>query len=64
MTADEMSKLKKDLSATRDRQTSQVRAKEGPARSEPIKPKIETPARRRQLSGRVTGTSWLPIARG
>jgi hypothetical protein len=35
MTADEMSKLKKDLGAARDRQTSQVKAKEGPV---PIKP--------------------------
>jgi hypothetical protein len=38
MTADEMSKLKKDLSAARDRQTSRIKAREGPARPEPIKP--------------------------
>jgi lactam utilization protein B len=38
MTADEMSKLKKDLSAARDRQTSRVKAREGAAPPKPVKP--------------------------
>jgi hypothetical protein len=37
MTADEMSKLKKDLGAVRDRQTSRVKAREGAAPPKPIK---------------------------
>jgi hypothetical protein len=38
MTADEMSKLKKDLGAVRDRQTSRIKAREGAALPKPIKP--------------------------
>jgi hypothetical protein len=38
MTADEQSKLKKDLINARDRQTSHVKTKEGATRSKPIKP--------------------------
>jgi hypothetical protein len=38
MTADEMSKLKKDLGALRDRQTSRVKAGEGAAPPKAIKP--------------------------
>ena len=38
MTADEQSKLKKDLINARDRQTSHVKAKEGASRPKPIKP--------------------------
>jgi hypothetical protein len=37
MTADEMSKLKKDLGGVRDRQTSKVKAREGAAPPKPIK---------------------------
>jgi hypothetical protein len=46
MTADEMSKLKKDLGAVRDRQTSRVKAGEGAAPPKAIKPqKSERPYR-------------------
>jgi hypothetical protein len=38
MTADEQSKLKKDLINARDRQTSHVKAKEGAIRPKPAKP--------------------------
>jgi hypothetical protein len=44
MTADERSKLQKELIAARDRQTSHVKAGEGAARPKPIKPeKAKTP---------------------
>jgi hypothetical protein len=44
MTADERSKLQKELIAARDRQTSDVKARGGAARSKPIKPeKAKTP---------------------
>jgi hypothetical protein len=38
MTADEQSKLKKDLTAARDRQTAAGKARGGAARDEPMKP--------------------------
>lgn len=38
MTADEQLKLKKELSATRDRQTAAGKARGGAARVEPVKP--------------------------
>ena len=38
MTADQLSKLKKDLTATRDRQTAAGKARGGAARVEPAKP--------------------------
>jgi hypothetical protein len=38
MTADELSKLKKDLSAARDRQTAADKARGGAARVKPVKP--------------------------
>jgi hypothetical protein len=38
MTADELSKLKKDLTAARDRQTTVGKARGGAARVEPAKP--------------------------
>jgi hypothetical protein len=38
MTADEISKLKKDLDAVRDRQTSKVKRGESSAPSKPVKP--------------------------
>ena len=38
MTADERSKLQKELIAARDRQTSAVKARAGAARPKPIKP--------------------------
>jgi hypothetical protein len=44
MTADERSKLQKELIAVRDRQTSDVKARGGAARPKPIKPeKAKTP---------------------
>jgi hypothetical protein len=44
MTADEQSKLKKDLTATRDRQASDVKARGGATRPKPIEPsKAKTP---------------------
>jgi len=38
LTADEQSKLKKDLINARERQTPHVKAKEGATRSKPMKP--------------------------
>ncbi len=38
MTADELSKLKKDLTAARDRQTTVGKARGGAVRVEPVKP--------------------------
>jgi hypothetical protein len=38
MTADEQLKLKKELSATRDRQVPGAKAKRGAARTQPVKP--------------------------
>jgi hypothetical protein len=38
MTADEQSKLKKDLTAARDRQASKGKAKGDAAHAEPVKP--------------------------
>ena len=44
MTADEQSKLKKDLTAARDRQASDVKARGGATRPKPIEPsKAKTP---------------------